>query len=105
MGQRRNKIENVEEYLLEAVDNIRTDRTVTNSLLAEIIREIKKTPLDSKEHVHKDLGLIAAKYVETLQRSNEQLVKITSLLHKGKKESEELTEQDRNELYDLIQEN
>ena len=56
------------------------------------------------QETHKNLGVIAAKYVETLQRSNEQLVKISSILQNKTNKSEALSEQDKNELFDLIQE-
>ena len=53
------------------------------------------------------MGQIAAKYVETLQRSNEQLVKITALLQKqaSKQEDISLSNEDKDELFDLIQGN
>ena len=41
------------------------------------------------EHSHESLGAVAAKYLETLQRSNEQLVKLTSLMQKDKQNSKE----------------
>ena len=44
----------------------------------------------------------AAKYLETLQRSNEQLVKLASLVQKKESSSDSITEQDRQELFDLI---
>ena len=99
MGRRRS-IEDVETYISEAVTNIRSDRNTASSLLADLLIELKKT--NTVEN-HKQLGLIAAKYVETLQRSNEQLVKITSMLNKQHKISEDLTDDDKNELFDIIQ--
>jgi|ETNvirenome_6_85_1030632.scaffolds.fasta_scaffold82293_2 CRISPR/Cas system-associated exonuclease Cas4 (RecB family) len=100
MGQR--DLKNVNECIKEAIANINNDRAVTNTLLTDLMIEIKKTqPYES----HKELGAIAAKYVETLQRSNEQLVKITALLQK--KESQvkavSFTSEDKDELFDLIQ--
>jgi hypothetical protein len=38
-----------------------------------------------------------------MQRSNEQLVKLISLQLKGKKDSLELSEEDKNSLFDIIQ--
>jgi len=100
MGQRN--IDNFETFLEEAIKNIRADRAVTGILLADLMIEIKKAPAESP---HKDLGLIAAKYVETLQRSNEQLVKISAILQKKvSSPNTALTEDDKNELFDLIQE-
>jgi len=51
---------------------------------------------------HREVGSTAAKYVETLQRSNEQLVKIASIIQKNKTSSFELSNDDKEELYDLI---
>ena len=55
----------------EALDNIRTDRTTTESLLVDLQQEIQQNQVENVK-----AGLVAAKYVETLQRSNEQLVKV-----------------------------
>jgi len=98
MGQRR--IKNVEEYIKESLTNIRDDRAVTSTLLTELLIEMKKA---GDLETHKQLGLIASKYVETLQRSNEQLVKLTALLSKKQGSSMELDESDKQELFDLIQ--
>jgi hypothetical protein len=100
MGQ-RGKINNLDSFLEEAIDNIRSDRAVTSTLLTDLLVKIKENNADDN---HKDFGLIASKYVETLQRSNEQLVKITALLSKKESVSESLTEDDRTQLFDLIQE-
>jgi hypothetical protein len=95
-------LENIESYLTEAIKNIRDDRAITSKLLSELVVEIQK---QSAEYTHKSLGLIAAKYVETLQRSNEQLVKITSILNKGSSADQKLTAEDKSELFDIIQDN
>jgi len=52
--------------------------------------------------VHKDCGMIASKYVETLQRSNEQLVKVATILHKRTAPEKGLSDADRSELFDII---
>jgi len=95
MGRR--KVLDLEERLEEAVDNIRRDRNVVTSLLADLIIYMKKDIA-----AHKDCGLIASKYVETLQRSNEQLVKVTSILHKQVNVTQDLTDIDKNALFDII---
>ena len=89
----------LQQHILEAIDNIRKDREVTNELLKDLLQFIAKS-----EHNHKDVGLIAAKYVETLQRSNEQLVKISAIMQKDQKESSnfDFSMNDRENLYDLI---
>ena len=98
MGQGR--IKNVEEYIKESLVNIRDDRAVTSNLLTDLLIEMKKA---GDLETHKQLGLIASKYVETLQRSNEQLVKLTALLSKKQGNTAELDEADKQELFDLIQ--
>ena len=89
----------LEKYIYEAIDNIRSDREITNELLKDLLQFIAKD-----EHNHKDVGLTAAKYVETLQRSNEQLVKISALIQKDHKESSsfDFSTHDKDNLYDMI---
>ena len=89
-------LENLDKYLLDAIENINNDRAVTKMLLLDVIELIKKT----KEN-HKDVGAIAAKYVETLQRSNEQLVKVVGIMKKTNSDKG-LSDIDKEELYDMI---
>jgi hypothetical protein len=98
------ELKNVKKYIQESIQNIRDDRSITSTLLTDLLMEMKKSP-DSE--THKQLGLVASKYVETLQRSNEQLVKITALLQKqaSKQEDATLSNEDKDELFDLIQGN
>jgi F0F1-type ATP synthase membrane subunit b/b' len=95
---RRRDLKSLDSYLEEAIKNIRDDRAITSTLLAEVMAYIKKN-----EQHHKDAGPIAAKYVETLQRSNEQLVKIANLMQKKEQVTREgLTDEDRNDIFDII---
>ena len=87
----------VDNYINEAIENIRKDREITTSLLNDLI-----IYLSVDEERHKDAGVIAAKYVETLQRSNEQLVKVVTLLQKKQSTSVELSELDKTEIFDLL---
>jgi hypothetical protein len=89
----------LEKHLSDAVDNINKDRAVTNSLLADVMILLKKNEMN-----HKEMGSIAAKYVETLQRSNEQLVKVCTILHKQNSSPSGLSERDKDELFDMIKE-
>ena len=93
-------VKDLDKYIEEAIKNIRDDRDITATLLTKIFSEINKTD-DSQSH--KELGFIAAKYVETLQRSNEQLVKLASILAKKTSTSEALSEEDKKDLFDVIQ--
>jgi hypothetical protein len=90
-------MKNLDETLNNALDNIQEDRSVTKELLQDLMKYLAVA-----EDRHREVGSIAAKYVETLQRSNEQLVKIASLMQKTKSSSFELTSEDKNQLYDLI---
>ena len=91
-------MKNLDHYLEEAITNIRDDREITRDLLDDVIRLIGK----DEEH-HKYVGSVAAKYVETLQRSNEQLVKISTLIHKQQSGETGLSETDKAEIFDLLQ--
>lgn len=53
------------------------------------------------ESRHKEIGIIMSKYVETLQRSNEQLVKIAGLMSKDAKTAG-LSDNDKKDIFDLI---
>ena len=96
--ERRRNLKDLEAYLEEAIKNIRDDRAVTSALLTDIMVFLKKN-----EQNHKEVGAVAAKYVETLQRSNEQLVKVANLLQKREDVLREgLSERDREDIFDII---
>ena len=84
-------------HIKEAIENIRSDRETTRELLDDAMRY-----LAGDQSRHRDMGLTLAKYVETLQRSNEQLVKLCGLMSKNEK-SEELTDKDFAQIFDSIQ--
>ena len=92
-----NKTE-LEKYLNEAIENIHEDRKVTGDLLKDLMQHIAQGQVE-----HTRVGQTAAKYVETLQRSNAQLVKIVALLQKRDSKTDGLSSQDKQELFDLIQ--
>ena len=85
------KFENLTQ---EAITNIRQDREQTKELLEDLIKY-----LSGADERHKEVGLTAAKYLETLQRSNEQLVKIASLKQKTESSDSSLTELEREEIF------
>lgn len=88
----------LEKYIEEAINNIRNDRDVTKRLLDDVIVYLSKD-----EQRHREVGITAAKYVETLQRSNEQLVKISTLLQRKESKDTGLTDVDKKEIFDLLQ--
>jgi len=92
-------MKNFEKYLEEAIDNIREDRGKTKEFL-EQLEEV----VSDDSYSHKQLGIVAAKFLETLQRSNEQLVKVAALMQKKQEKSVGLSEKDKDELFDVIKE-
>ena len=78
------------KYIDEVIGNIRDDREITRELLNDAIKWLSKD-----ESRHREIGIVMAKYVETLQRSNEQLVKIAALLQKKQTKSEGFSEKDK----------
>lgn len=85
------------KYFDEAIKNIRDDRAVTSKLLMDIVQYI-----GNDNEKHRDVGVVVAKYLETLQRSNEQLVKLVTLIEKKSAANEGLSEKDKDEIFDLL---
>ena len=94
-------MKDLDTYLTEVIENIRKDREVTKELLDDVMQYMAKD-----ENSHKEVGQTAAKYVETLQRSNEQLVKVSTIIHKRESTTSNagLSDKDKDELFDLIKE-
>ena len=88
----------IDTLITEALDNIRNDRKVANEFLNEIANQIAN---DAEQN--KYLSPVAAKHIETMQRSNEQLVKIINLKQKATTGTIELNQTEKDELFDLIQ--
>ena len=87
----------LENFIEQATANVTEDRAATKSLLMTLMKYMTVS-----EDRHKEVGMIAAKYLETLQRSNEQLVKIASLIQKDMSKDQSITDQDRQDLFDMI---
>jgi|TARA_R100001510_G_C7646054_1_gene203357 hypothetical protein len=85
----------------QALDNINKDRQETELLLDNL-----KEYMNVSNERYSDSGPTAAKFVETLQRSNEQLVKLATLVYKKDSANNQagLSEDDKKQLFDIIQE-
>jgi len=82
----------------EAIKNAREDREKTTALLGDMLTYVQ----GGGDRVA-DVGLILAKYMETLQRSNEQLVKVAALARKDEVlKSDKLSEEDREAIFDEL---
>ncbi len=89
----------IEDFIDQAKSNIIEDRAATKTLLMNLMKYMQ-----SSDDRHREVGLVAAKYLETLQRSNEQLVKLAALVQKDSSKSGNITEEDKQELFDMINE-
>lgn len=87
----------LEDFIERANANVVEDRAATKTLLMTIMKYMQLG-----DDRHKEVGLIAAKYLETLQRSNEQLVKLAALVQKNERGEAGISEEDKQELFDLI---
>jgi len=87
----------LEKFIEQATSNVTEDRAATKSLLMTLMKYMQVS-----DDRHKEVGMVAAKYLETLQRSNEQLVKLAALVQKKTSSDQGITEQDKKELFDLI---
>jgi hypothetical protein len=90
----------LQDLIDKSIKNIEDDRAATNKLLTDLLIYMQKTG----DTAHKDVGNIAAQYVETLQRSNEQLVKIASLMQKQEGGLKGLNQIEKEFLFDSIKE-
>ena len=92
-------MKDLDTYLTEVIDNIRQDREVTKELLSDVMQYMSQD-----QHSHKEVGQTAAKYVETLQRSNEQLVKVSTIIHRRDSAmvQQGLSDYDKEELFSII---
>jgi hypothetical protein len=91
-------MDKVDKYIKKVITNIEEDREVTNELLKDVMGYIGK---DASNHA--SVGHVAAKYVESLQRSNEQLVKLVTLM--AKKQDNlygDLDDDDKRNIYDSL---
>ena len=98
-----NKPKNVEEYIKNATENIEADRALASQLLFNLIGNMTVSQADNR--AQRSLGEVAAKYLETLQRSNEQLVKVAEIIHKinsSKKDSDKVSKQEMENLYEEL---
>lgn len=94
---RKTKID-FKEIASEAMKNAREDREKTNQLLYDMLQYIK----NSEDRIAQ-VGLILAKYMETLQRSNEQLVKMAALAQKRETTaSGKLSDEDRDAIFEEL---
>ena len=67
------------EIVEDAIKNVRSDRRAIQVQITDLNKSMQGASDMSK---HSTYGLTLSKYAETLQRSNEQLIKLGELLRK-----------------------
>ena len=88
----------LDKHIEDAIENIGNDRALALTLLTDLMKSMHAS------HDHKELGQIASKYLETLQRSNEQLVKVSTLIQKQQASlSDGLSDDDKADIFDMLQ--
>jgi len=90
------KLDNI---IKKALANIEADRLVTRDLLEDAMGYLAKD-----EARHREIGMTLAKYVETLQRSNEQMVKVATLISKEEKREDVISKEEMEDLFSAIAE-
>lgn len=89
-----------EQLIQQAIENINKDREAAQELLEDVAQYIGQ-----QQDRYATTGMVAAKYLETLQRSNEQLVKLIGLMKKTDEDKYgDLNKQDKENLYNEIEE-
>lgn len=93
--------------LTELLKNIEKDRRSTERLLEDVSHQILQANPSKKEDYYRNMGPVAGKYLEVLQKINEQHMKaIASINEKVSKEEEEENEEVYiDELYETIENN
>ena len=98
MGERSDMSQEFDDLMDEAIENIRTDRELAREFLNELANQIAQNAENNRA-----LSPVAAKHIETMQRSHEQLVKVLNLKQKEKSKEFGLSEDDKANLFDMIQ--
>lgn len=98
MGEWRHMNKDFDDLMEEAIDNIRNDRKLAREFLNELANQIAQNAENNRS-----LSPVAAKHIETMQRSNEQLVKVLTLKQKERSKEAGLSEEDKASLFDMIQ--
>ena len=87
-----------DDLMDEAIENISNDRKVAREFLNELENQIAQNAENNRA-----LSPVAAKHIDTMQRSNEQLVKVLTLKQKERTKEAGLSDEDKASLFDMIQ--
>ena len=88
-----------DSFIQESMENIKNDRALASVLATDLLQYIQK----SGEHAHESHGFVVSKYLEVLQRSNEQMVKLASIVQKANAATaKELSPDEKENIYDML---
>jgi len=91
---------NLEKMIESAMENLNEDRSIAYQFLLELKTYIEEDLTGKRK---KSTGAIVAKYLESISKTNEQLVKLIAIISKEKKDDgEELSEEDIEGVYNKI---
>lgn len=92
------KLRKLIDDTLVAIDD---DRKDAKALLDDVAQELSKNA-----DKYREIGMVAAKYMETMQRSNEQRVKLISIMAKKSEEDEfgDVSADEATEMYEDFEE-
>ena len=91
----------IRDLMDDTMDAIKTDRKNAEDLLTDVALELGKSP-----DKYRDVGMVAAKLIESMSRSNEQRIKLIAILAKKTDDDEfgEVSEDEATELYEDFEE-
>lgn len=85
------------ELIEKSINSARSDRAKADALYTDAL-----TQLVNKQETHQNIGIQIAKYVEASQRSNEQIVKLISILAKETPVTDDFSAEDKEEIYETL---
>lgn len=83
MARTNVKSEKFAKFLEESYQNINKDRNTTDTLLTMLMEELSRISGTNQVRSIAEIGQSAAKCIESHQRSNEQLIRLVTLLEKS----------------------
>lgn len=89
---------NKQAYVEEALGNIREDREKAKKLLDDCAEQIGKV-----SDGHQSLGMVASKYLESLHKSNEQLIKVAQIKDGTEEEYGHLDPEELDDLFEKLE--
>jgi len=89
----------LKEIIDVSIKNILSDREDASELLGDVSAHIGTQP-----DLHSEYGMVAAKYLEIMLKSNEQLIKLLEQVRKdGSGDYGDMSDEEKDDMYDEIE--